>query len=182
MFGKLHSGVATTLLGNGKKKLVGCKKIGVQPTALARRKILAGGKHRVGSGRPLSSARSEGKSMKRAPFYSGVATTLLGNGKKKLVGCKKIGVQPTALARRKILAGGKHRVGSGRPLSSARSEGKSMKRAPFYSQIMPRKKASHSLATKCCFGQDSLCKVIGHSASFQSDCSISIYIHVSTII
>ncbi|XP_063967041.1 uncharacterized protein LOC135156951 [Lytechinus pictus] len=66
--------------------------------------------------------------------YSGVAGAL-GKKRKSLVSMKKIGVQPMALARRKMVAGGRHRIGAGRPSKDCFTRRKET--VPFSSQHMP---------------------------------------------
>ncbi|XP_063971450.1 uncharacterized protein LOC135158094, partial [Lytechinus pictus] len=76
--------------------------------------------------------------------YSGVAGAL-GKKRKSLVSMKKIGVQPMALARRKMVAGGRHRIGAGRPSKDCFTRRKET--VPFSSQHMPtcRRKAQHNI-------------------------------------
>ncbi|XP_041461342.1 uncharacterized protein LOC121412628 [Lytechinus variegatus] len=88
--------------------------------------------------------------------YSGVAGAL-GKKKKSLVSMKKIGVQPTALARRKMVAGGRHRIGAGRPSKDCCLSRKEA--VPFSSQRVPtcRRKAQHNIS-ECVRNNQSLGK------------------------
>jgi len=90
----------------------------------------------------LSALHSFGK-------YSGAASAIH-RGRKNLVGLKKIGVQPTAVARQKMPVGGRKRVHLGRPPIHARVA------EPGYvderhaiglnRQVWPKRKAAHKLA------------------------------------
>lgn len=75
--------------------------------------------------------------------YSEVATTLgkRKKGKQSLSSCKSLGVQPTALARRKVAP-------SGQPTkqSKEQSEKSGFKMVPFSSKVLPRQKALHSIS------------------------------------
>ena len=79
--------------------------------------------------------------------YSGVAGALGKKKQKSLVSMKTIGVQPTAASRRKMVGGGRNRIGAGRPSKDCL---KTMKvNVPFSSQSMPRRKAQHNIREMC---------------------------------
>ena len=96
--------------------------------------------------------------------YSGAGAALGKRVKSKgMVSCKIIGVQHTALARSKVLGGSKHRLGSGRPCKAGKenSQSKTKQKAPFCSQVLPRRKAPHCLS-QCVSKNEALGKT--HSA------------------
>ncbi|XP_064631784.1 uncharacterized protein LOC135489974 isoform X2 [Lineus longissimus] len=75
--------------------------------------------------------------------YSGAGTAMGKRKVKGMVSCKTIGVQPTALARRKVMGGTKHRLGSGRPCKLDGKENVKPKKrkqvvVPLSSQVLPR--------------------------------------------
>lgn len=83
--------------------------------------------------------------------YSGAAVALSAKRKKSLVGLKRIGVQPTALARRKMAVGGRRRTHLGRPAKSDRSleHGycSQRKETGLSRQVWPKRSAPHSMAS-----------------------------------
>ena len=68
---------------------------------------------------------------------------------------KTIGVQPTAASRRKMVGGGRNRIGAGRPSKDCLKTLK--ENVPFSSQRMPRRKAQHNIR-KCVKNNQSLGK------------------------
>ena len=78
--------------------------------------------------------------------YSGAATAI--GSRKRMVGLKAIGVQPTALARRKMAVGGRKRCYLGRPLRSSFSaeHGYSLPKNVDKRHVMPKPHAPHNLA------------------------------------
>jgi hypothetical protein len=81
--------------------------------------------------------------------YSGAAAAH--SRRYNLTSCKRIGVQPTAIARRKMIVGGRKYMHMGRP-STASFDGKQIKdtdtgSSHFLSrQLLPKRRAPHSLA------------------------------------
>ena len=79
--------------------------------------------------------------------YKGATTTL--SSRRALIGLKTIGVQPTALARRKMTVGGRRRCYLGRPpRSSFPGEHSYAVKRPVpggHCHVMPKRRAPHSL-------------------------------------
>ena len=79
--------------------------------------------------------------------YSGAATTLVSGKRRHFVSLKTIGVQPTAVARRKMAVGGRRRMYLGRPPRAAyATEHGYAVNTGIRRHVMPRHKAPHCLA------------------------------------